>query len=54
MAWLTRVLEILPIYRGNYTDLLPGKLELPTTTGKQLQALPDFSPNRGSSWKGIA
>ena len=36
LAWLTRVLEILPTYRGDYLDLLPGNLELPATTSKAL------------------
>lgn len=36
LAWLTRVLEILPSYRGDYLDLLPGNLELPATTSKKL------------------
>lgn len=29
LAWLTHVLQILPAYRGDYADLLPGSLTLP-------------------------
>ena len=31
LAWLTHVLQILPAYRGDHADLLPGSLTLPQT-----------------------